>query len=139
MTRARRGTKVRQWEDGFLEAFQLHANVSAAAKAAGVSRNTIYARRRANPEFAALFNEAEQKALDNLELCIYKGALEGDLKAAMWFLSRRRPEKWGDRMALEHTGADGGPIQTSVGVDVKWHDPDPEANREPAELGETPS
>ena len=44
-----------------------------------------------------------------------------------------------DKLAMEHTGPDGGPIQTSVGVNVKWHDPDPEVNRESAELGEAPS
>ncbi len=37
----------------------------------------------------------------------------------------------------EHTGPDGGPIQTSVGV--KWHDSDPEASRQPAELGKATS
>ena len=32
MTRARRGTKARKWEDDFLAAFSVHANVSAACQ-----------------------------------------------------------------------------------------------------------
>lgn len=44
---------------------------------------------------------------------------------------------WGTRhyrffdLALEHSGPDGAPIQTNIGVDVQWHNPDPQANREP--------
>ena len=32
--------------------------------------------------------------------------------ARKWILARMAPKRYGDRVALEHTGADGGPIQT---------------------------
>ena len=39
---------------------------------------------------------------------------------ARWLLSRRRPQVYGDRMALEHTGPGGSPIFPTV--EVVWHD-----------------
>ena len=39
MTRARRGTKARKWEDDFLAAFSVHANVSAACREARVGKS----------------------------------------------------------------------------------------------------
>lgn len=35
-----------------------------------------------------------------------------DTQAASLWLRNRQPEKWRDRQVLEHTGKDGGPIQT---------------------------
>ncbi len=34
--------------------------------------------------------------------------------ARKWLLARMAPKRYGDRVALEHTGADGGPIQTEA-------------------------
>ena len=67
-----------------------------------------------------------------------QAAMNGDSATARWYLSRKRPEEFGDRLAVEHTGAGGGPIQTGLTVEVNWHDPDPGANREPADVGEAP-
>ena len=61
-----------------------------------------------------MWAEAEEQALDAIELAVTNASLQGDMQTARWFLSRRRPEKWGDRLALEHTGKDGGPIQVDV-------------------------
>ena len=107
MTRARKGSAVRQWEDRFLSSLKTHANVSAAARTAGISTRTAYNRRNANSEFAELWEGAIKEALDALELAVYSGGMQGNLRAAMWFLSRRRPEVWGDRVALEHSGPEG--------------------------------
>ena len=116
MTRARRGTKARKWEDDFLAAFSVHANVSAACREAEVDRSTVYRRRDGNPEFAALWAEAEEQALDAIELAVTNAALQGDMQTARWFLSRRRPEKYRERYDVEHSGKDGGPIQTDMKV-----------------------
>ncbi len=32
------------------------------------------------------------------------------MQTARWLLSRRRPQVWGDKLSLEHSGKDGGPV-----------------------------
>ena len=118
MTRARRGTKVREWEDTFLASLSIHCNVSAAAKSAGVGRTTVYHRKEDNPEFAALWENAEEEALDHIELAVHTASIGGDMQSARWVLSRRRPKKWGDKLALEHSGPDGGAIPLDHGAGI---------------------
>ena len=130
MVRARVGTKTRVWEDAFLTAFRVHGVASAAARTAGVQRTTVYERRNNNPEFAALWAEAEQDAIDAIELAVWNAVIaEGDMQTGRWILSRRRPEKWGDKMALEHSGPDGGPIEVEHQVDVAKVLSDPAARK----------
>ena len=43
------------------------------------------------------------------------------MQTARWFLSRRRPEVYGDKVALEHSGS----VQSKpVTLKVVWHDTD---------------
>jgi hypothetical protein len=53
--------------------------------------------------------EAEAEVRDNKKIT---DAAATDWRAAAWRQARRRPDRWGDRQRLEHTGADGGPIET---------------------------
>ena len=85
-----------------------------ACKAAGVGRTTVHDWRNANPEFAAKMDTAMQEAHDRLEGRVYEAALDGDTGLMKWILSRRRPEVWGDRQTLEHTGPGGGPAEINV-------------------------
>ena len=97
-----------------MEALRAHANVSAAARAAGIRRETAYMRRKKVPSFAAKWDAAIEEAIDGIELAVTRAALQGDMQTARWFLSRRRPQVYGDRMALEHHGKDGGPVVVTV-------------------------
>ena len=115
-TRARRGVKVTEWEPMFLEALSLHGIVVQAVKQSGVTRSTVYLRREKTPAFATKWDEALDEALSNIELAVTNAALEGDMQTARWLLSRRMPEKYGDKLSLEHSGKDGGPIQTDMKV-----------------------
>ena len=107
-------TRTREWEVKFLDALRVHANVSAAARAAGIRRETAYMRRKKVAAFAAKWDAAIEDAIDGIELAVTRAALQGDMQTARWFLSRRRPQVYGDRMALEHHGKDGGPVVVTV-------------------------
>ncbi len=109
-TRAR----VRDWEPRFLESLSTHCNVSQACREAGVTRTTVYRRRENVPAFDAKWDEAVETALDAIEIAVFTASISGDMQTARWLLSRRRPQVYGDRMALEHSGKDGGPIQVDV-------------------------
>ena len=113
-TRARTGTPVREWEPRFLESLSTFANVSQACKDAGVGRTTVYQRRGRVDLFRTKWDQAIEEAIDGIELAVVSASLHGDMATARWFLSRRRPQVYGDRMALEHHGKDGGPVVVTV-------------------------
>lgn len=62
-------------------------------------------------------NTARAKA-EATNVFVIKEATHDTWQAAAWWLERTFPERWGrrDRMAMEHTGKDGGPIE--VGMDL---------------------
>ena len=108
-------TRARPWEKRFLTSLARYCNITQAAKDAGVGRRTVYDRRDASPDFAEKWDEALEEALDAVELAVYTESLKGDMQTARWFLSRRRPQVWGDKLALEHSGPGG----DSIPLDVK--------------------
>lgn len=61
----------------FLEHFAEYGNVTAAAKAAGIERNTVYVWQERDDAFVAAFREAEIKATDVLESEARRRAVEG--------------------------------------------------------------
>lgn len=44
--------------------------------------------------------------------------------ARRWYLSKLAPKRYGDKITQEHTGADGGPIQSQATVDVTGLSPE---------------
>ncbi len=61
----------------FLDHLRRCANVSAAARTAGMSRSSAYALRRADKVFAARWDEALEEACDALEEELRRRAMEG--------------------------------------------------------------
>jgi len=64
------------------------------------------------------FSNEVEKALAHAEIrdvAIIGKAAEKEWQAAAWRLERKFPDRWGrkDKYALEHTGKEGGPIETS--------------------------
>lgn len=64
------------------------------------------------------FSNAIEKALAHAEIrdvAIIGKAAEKEWQAAAWRLERKFPDRWGrkDKYSLEHTGKDGGAIETS--------------------------
>ena len=107
--------RSRKKEAAFLIALEVHGVVSKAAKAADIPRRTVYVWRDAYEDFRQAWEDALDEALDNLEvLSMQIAAEEQDPQHIRWILSRRRPEKWGDREKVELSGPEGGPIQTEA-------------------------
>ena len=115
-------THAREWQRVFLEKLRIHANISAACRAAGISREAAYKRRKHVRSFAAKWDAAIEEAIDGIELAVTNASLQGDMATARWFLSRRRPHIYGDRMALEHHGKDGGPVVFTLELGDKGDD-----------------
>lgn len=85
--RDRRDTKKKR----FIETLAAQGTVSHAAQAAGVSRNTAYRWRRDDLEFAEAWDEAHDKAVDEVESVLYQKALNGDTIAMIFYLKAHRP------------------------------------------------
>lgn len=98
----------------FLSVLSRTGNVSAAARAAKVSRNSAYERRKKHREFQRLWHSALEESLDDLEEALriralngidkpvyFGGKQVGDIKSyndnlGMFLLKSRRPEIFGD-------------------------------------------
>lgn len=107
-------------------------NVSAAARAAKVSRQWAYQMREEDPDFAAAWDEALQISLDDAEGELYRRAVKGTLKPVfqggekvgsvreysdtllIFLLKAHKPDVYRETTRNEHTGKDGGPIQQVV-------------------------
>jgi hypothetical protein len=115
--------------EAFIEALAATANVSAACKNAGLPRRTAYDWKNADPRFAQAWEAALELGTDALEDEAIRRAHEGTLKPIyqggkkvgtvreysdtlmIFMLKARRPERFKDRVAAEHTGKGGGPIE----------------------------
>jgi hypothetical protein len=131
--KAHRGTELRAREQRrrklFLEALATGASITAAARAAGVDRRTPYKWRDGVPAFDeewvshleagtdALEDEGRRRAMEGTKRPIYHGGkrvgfvTEHSDQLMMFLLRARRPEKYRERQAIEHSGPDGGPIR----------------------------
>jgi len=72
----------RKWSKPFLNALSATSNVTAAAKAAGVSTTTVYEVRRSNPEFSRQWQEALCEGYELLEMELLRRMREGEVKPA---------------------------------------------------------
>src|SRR5688572_12544992 len=84
--RDRRDTKKKR----FIETLAVQGTVSHAAQAAGVSRNTVYRWRQDDREFASLWEEAHENAVDAVESVLYQSALRGNIVAIIFYLKAHR-------------------------------------------------
>lgn len=110
----------------FLECLETTGNVSRAAEAAALPRQSFYKRRRSDPQFAAQWDEAVEIGVASLEDEARRRAQEGVLKPVFYqgaecgavrefsdtllifLLKAHRPEKYRERREI--TGADGAPL-----------------------------
>lgn len=85
-----------------------------AARAAGVTRDTIVRWRRLDPDFAAAAEEAELDAHEQVEDALYQAAVSGNVTAIQVYLYNRLPDRWRDQRNLNIAGPGGGPIEHAV-------------------------
>lgn len=116
-------TPEKDWKSVFVDHLSDTCNVSAAARAAGIHRDTAYAHRKADPTFAAGWDSALEIATDALEAEVRRRALKGTVKPiyqggkrvgkvreysdtlAIFLLKAHRPDRFRERVSQEHTGA----------------------------------
>jgi len=100
MPRSTDSTRKRDWRKRFLTHLALRANVSDAAKAAGVDRTLPYHVRSEEPEFAAAWAEAEAIAVDRLERIAFQRASKTSDTLLIFLLKAHRREKYGDQITV---------------------------------------
>lgn len=76
-------------------------------------------------QFAHDLEVAEAKT-EIVDLATISKASREDWRAAAWRLARKNPDRWGERTRLEHSGPDGGPIETKAAGVVLLPPEDPE-------------
>ena len=133
---AKRGDKRRHPKKAaFLAAFRESGNVTVAAEAARITRQTHYKWLAEDAAYAEEFADANDQAVDRLEEEARRRAIEGVEEPVGWYqgsaggtvrkysdtlliflLKGARPDRYRERH--EHTGKDGGPIETRGTVNV---------------------
>jgi hypothetical protein len=111
-----------------LDGLRLSMSISKAAERAGVSRATAFKWRSEDPAFATAWVDAVEDGVDRLEDEAIRRAHDGTTRPVFFkdtqvgeireysdtlmtlVLRGKRPKVYKER--LEHTGADGGPIET---------------------------
>tara|TARA_S200002703_G_scaffold159912_1_gene175458 strand:- start:23972 stop:24448 length:477 start_codon:yes stop_codon:yes gene_type:complete len=80
-----------EWTLLFLQTLGATGNVTAACKAADISRKTVYNHRDKYPQFAEAWDGSMEEALDKLEGTLWKLGADGNTRAIELVLKARRP------------------------------------------------
>ena len=119
-------------QDTIVRAIEVGNYASVAAGAAGIGERTYWRWMEQGERDAEAgkdsiyqrFRQAVKKAEDEAEVAAVayvRRAMPGNWQAAMTYLERKHPAKWGRRDRHEHTGADGGPIEIT---EAQMQDPE---------------
>lgn len=100
-TRARKPPVRDDWCPRFLDAFEKHGTISLAARDAGVHRDTVYAEKARNPEFALDLAKRDQDIGDQLESRALHEALNGNDRLLQMMLRARKP-RYGEQLRQDH-------------------------------------
>lgn len=131
-------TAKREWKEIFLTKLRKSANVSAAARAAGYSRQWAYKLRADDPEFAAEWDNAIEESMDTAEGEIYRRAVNGVVRRVfykgveidrvreysdsllMFMAKAYRPERYKEvtKTELNHTGEINQKLSGDIGINL---------------------
>lgn len=128
--------QVSKRRETFLAEYAITGNISHSARVAGIDRGTHY-KWLLDPDYAQAFKDADGEAADILEAEARRRAVEGVDEPVGWYkgeaggvvrrysdtlliflLKGRKPDVYGDKHQIEHTGKGGGPIETASKVTV---------------------
>ncbi len=116
------------WAKAFLDALSKTGVVGYSAKMADVHRTAPYYLRKEDPEFAAAWKSAMEEAVDiavkeawrrgikGVKRPVYQGGQcvgyvrEYSDTLLIFMLKAHRPGEYREKVSLEHTGAEGGPV-----------------------------
>lgn len=101
-----------KWREDFLKNLQVTGIVRMSCRLAGVSIDTAYEHRNTDAEFAARWDDAISQANEALVLRARERAMSESDTMLIFLLKSHMPEVYGDRIRMEHTGANGGPIKS---------------------------
>lgn len=91
---------------------KMQGNVSAAARALGVSRNALATYIGKSTHLQAVLEDARQSMVDNAESALNRAVINGEAWAVCFTLKTQgRKRGYVERQELEHTGAGGGAIE----------------------------
>jgi hypothetical protein len=112
----------------FLEAFRKCGTILRAAEAAKLGRRTVYTWLEKDPEFKAMFDQANTEVTDIIEDALFKRATQGVTNpvfhegykcgekteysdtAAIFLLKARDPKRFNERMQIELAGKADAPV-----------------------------
>jgi hypothetical protein len=110
-------SKAGLWEKTFLDEYRRHGIVLAACQTAGIHRDTFYAKKKSDPDFARKFKACHEEAADIYEAQLYKLIMHPTKPnpiLLMFKLKSMRPKLYRDNFRVEATGADGAPLLPPV-------------------------
>lgn len=87
-------------------------SITAAAADLGFHRDTIYEWSKQHEEFSDALKLARAKRVLSLERELLAASEGPRVTARIFALKNADPEEWREKVVNEHTGKDGGPIQT---------------------------
>ncbi len=103
-----------EWAVAFLGHLRETTNVTGSAECAGISRAMVYKRRDEDGDgFGVLWADTLEASLDDVEQAAHGFAKE-EPSFTKWYLSRRRPAKWG--ADASESAAEGGRIKVVVNL-----------------------
>lgn len=92
----------RDWKDVFLAELRLSPNVSRAARAADVGRQTAYDARAVDPAFARAWDDAIEESVDAVQDAAFQRAMADSDTLAIFLLKSHRPSVYNRPQQVEH-------------------------------------
>jgi hypothetical protein len=99
-----------------VEALASVLNIDQISDYFGFNRDTFFAIRKRDPRVDRAYSLGRAKAVRDVADGLLQAALKGDTASRIFYLKAQA--NWSEKQTVEHTGPNGGPIQTETTLDV---------------------